>query len=186
MVNIMNEEIELLLLVAQRLKKAKIEYMLVGSMAMTLYATPRMTRDVDIVIAVGLSDVEKLKMVFQDDFYFNENSIKSEIEREGFFNIIHKKLVVKIDFIVRKNEQYRRVEFDRRREIRIGKSYVFVATIEDVILSKLIWIKGRDSVLHREDIENLLKSSNKIDFAYLKKWAKMLNLTGEFEGITNE
>ena len=34
-----------------RLESARIAYMLTGSLAMSFYARPRMTRDVDLVVA---------------------------------------------------------------------------------------------------------------------------------------
>ena len=45
----MTEEIEVLKLVAERLGRAEIPYMLVGSVAANYYSTPRMTRDIDIL-----------------------------------------------------------------------------------------------------------------------------------------
>ncbi len=45
----MNDELQVLKIVAQRLEEAHIPYMLSGSMALNFYAEPRMTRDIDIV-----------------------------------------------------------------------------------------------------------------------------------------
>ena len=46
----MNEELDLLKDVALRLGEAGIDYMTTGSLAMSFYAAPRMTRDIDIII----------------------------------------------------------------------------------------------------------------------------------------
>lgn len=43
--------------------------MLSGSMAMNVYTTPRMTRDIDIVINLKLDDVAKFVNIFKTDFY---------------------------------------------------------------------------------------------------------------------
>ena len=43
-------ELDILKLVASRLNDAEIDYMLSGSVALTFYGKPRMTRDIDIVI----------------------------------------------------------------------------------------------------------------------------------------
>jgi hypothetical protein len=45
----MSEELEILKLIAARLDAACIPYMVSGSIAMSYYAQPRMTRDIDIV-----------------------------------------------------------------------------------------------------------------------------------------
>lgn len=49
--------------------------MLTGSMALNHYAQPRMTRDIDIVIALLLKDLEILPAVFGEEFYFSEEDL---------------------------------------------------------------------------------------------------------------
>ena len=44
--------------VCVKLEKLRIPYMVSGSMAMTYYTTPRMTRDIDIVIHLQSSDLD--------------------------------------------------------------------------------------------------------------------------------
>ncbi|MBE2256155.1 MAG: hypothetical protein IAE65_08140, partial [Ignavibacteria bacterium] len=46
----MTEEISALKKFANLLNKEKVDYFLTGSMALTFYITPRMTRDLDVVI----------------------------------------------------------------------------------------------------------------------------------------
>ena len=46
----MNEQLEFVKQIASRLDSAGIAYMLTGSMALAIYAVPRMTRDIDLVI----------------------------------------------------------------------------------------------------------------------------------------
>ena len=48
----MSEQLEVLKLVADRLEQAGMAYMISGSMALNYYAQPRLTRDIDIVIAL--------------------------------------------------------------------------------------------------------------------------------------
>ena len=48
----MLEETEVLKLVCKTLDESNIPYMLTGSFAANFYATPRMTRDIDLVIEI--------------------------------------------------------------------------------------------------------------------------------------
>jgi hypothetical protein len=48
----MDEQFEFLRSIVQRLEGAGIPYMLTGSLALAIWARPRMTRDVDVVIDV--------------------------------------------------------------------------------------------------------------------------------------
>ena len=58
----MNEELKVLEIVTQRLEKAHISYMITGSIAMNYYATPRMTRDLDLIIKLQKSDIPYQKV----------------------------------------------------------------------------------------------------------------------------
>jgi hypothetical protein len=48
----MISELDVLRIVSERLDAAQVPYMLTGSYAMAFYTTPRMTRDLDIVISL--------------------------------------------------------------------------------------------------------------------------------------
>src|ERR1700689_3827652 len=115
----MSEELDILKLVCHRLEQADVPYMLTGSFAANFYAIPRMTRDIDIVIEVFKSDVDKLFQLFQTDFYTNKNSIADAIENQEMFNIIHNTFIFKIDFIVRKDSSYRNTEFKRKHRVQL-------------------------------------------------------------------
>ena len=171
----MNEELALLKDVVQRLDKAGIEYMMTGSMAMALYSTPRMTRDIDIIIQVTYADVGKIVNLFKGDFYIDESSIRQAIRDSGMFNIIHNESVFKVDFIIRKNEEYRIKEFLRRKKIDIDGSQVSIVSPEDLILSKLVWAKTAQSELQLRDVQRMMAIKN-IDKEYLSLWSKRLEV----------
>ena len=54
------------------------------------------------------------------------------------FNIINQHTVMKIDLIIRKNEEYRMMEFTRRKQILLHGKLLWVVAPEDLILSKLV------------------------------------------------
>lgn len=134
----MSDELEVLKLVAQRLDGMAIPYMVSGSMAMNYYAEPRMTRDIDVVVALEPSDAARVVAAFGDDFYLDEDALRGAIAQRGTFNLIHDQRVVKVDFIVRKDTEFRRTEFSRRRPVRIDDSTVWIVSPEDLLLSKLV------------------------------------------------
>lgn len=85
----MINEIEILKIVVKRLESARIPYMITGSIAANFYTTPRMTRDIDIVIEVEEKDAETLFSLFSSDFYVEKNAIRNAIHNKQIFNIIH-------------------------------------------------------------------------------------------------
>src|SRR5690242_18304044 len=88
------DEILVLKLIAERLDSAGIPYMVSGSVAMSFYANPRMTRDVDIVVELRPADVPRLKALFDADFALDEDEAKDAIARRSLFNVIHQELVI--------------------------------------------------------------------------------------------
>ena len=169
-------ELTVLKIVAQRLSEQGIAYMLTGSIAMNLYAIPRMTRDIDIVVELEPKDVDRVYTLFKNDFYIDGAMIKEAISSQGLFNIIHNEFLVKVDFIVRKDTEYRHLEFSRRRNVFIQDSSISVVAPEDLIISKLIWAKESRSQVQMEDVRNILKAVKDLDKRYLNHWIKTLNL----------
>ena len=173
----MSDELQVLQLLAARLDHAGIPYMVSGSMAMNYYAQPRMTRDIDIVVEVAGADATPLAALFADDFYCDADAVREAIAHEGLFNAIHLDLVIKIDFIVRKNTPYRRTEFARRRAVPVGGATVWLVSAEDLLLSKLHWAKDSRSELQLGDVRNLIACVPDLDWSYIDQWAAHLSVT---------
>lgn len=171
----MIDELEVLKIVIKRLESVGIRYMITGSVAANFYVTPRMTRDIDIVVAVEQTDAEQIFSLFSEDFYVDMDSIKDAIRRRQMFNIIHNEGIVKVDFIIRKNNEYRKVEFDRRCTFELEGLRVYVVSAEDLILSKLFWAKDSLSELQLMDVSSLLRIPG-IDIEYIEKWIDKLEL----------
>ena len=97
-----------------KLNDNDIPYMVSGSVAMNYYSVPRMTRDIDIVIEID--DIESFFNVFKKEYYINKETISEAIKERFMFNIIHLKEAMKIDFIIRKDSEYRKIEFKRKKK----------------------------------------------------------------------
>lgn len=100
------------------------------------------------------------------------------------FNMIHNALVVKVDCVVRKETDYRREEFARRRAVSIAGRQVFIVSPEDLILSKLDWAKESRSQMQLDDVRNLLGSVQGLDTAYLTRWADRLGLSSLYREVS--
>lgn len=167
--------LELLEEVCLKLEEVNIPYMLSGSLAMNVYTVPRMTRDVDIVINLKLDDIDRFSDLFKDGFYIYEEGIKTEIQRQGMFNVIDYKSGEKVDFIIRKNTEFHIHEFKQRKRTNVFGFRAWVVSAEDLIISKLKWIQDLESETQKRDIENLLNIPE-IDQDYVKNWCSKLDL----------
>jgi hypothetical protein len=180
----MTQELQVLKFVCQSLDNANVQYMLTGSFAANFYATPRMTRDIDIVVEILEADLDKFLQIFQKDFYIDKSSIQQAINNQGMFNIIHYETVFKVDFIVRKDSSYRTTEFHRRNRILLDNIPISIVSPEDLIISKLYWAKDSFSEIQLNDVKNLLLTLKDLDKEYLNKWVGILQLDKVYEKVT--
>lgn len=70
---------------------------------MAWYATPRMTRDLDIVVALKETDVDALVDAFLPDFYVDRDAASLAVRTERLFNLMHLASGIKVDLIIRKS-----------------------------------------------------------------------------------
>ena len=162
--------------VCTRLDGAGIAYMLTGSLAMSFYARPRMTRDIDLVVALEAAQAERLAGALGADYHLDTGVVAAACRAARPWNMIHMPSVVKIDLIPRKDTLYRRAEFERRRRVELAGVPLWIVSVEDLILSKLEWSRESRSEQQRRDVGLLLEAP--LDRAYLNEWAAQLGLDG--------
>lgn len=177
----MTEELETLKSVILSLDEGEFDYLLTGSMAMSFYSVPRMTRDSNIIIQLFGKDVDKFIQLLAEDFFIDENMIRESLKTGMMFNIFNKKNFFKIDFILKSKDEYENLKFERRIRLRINGLEVSVISIEDLIISKLNWAKDSYSEMQIKDIRELMK--NEFDEQYVKKWISKLNLNEVYSKI---
>lgn len=170
--------------VCARLDGAGIAYMLTGSLAMSFYARPRMTRDIDLVVVLESAQLGQLTAALGTEYHADSGAIAAALRDGRPWNIVHVPSVVKIDLIPRKDTAYRRMEFERRRRIELAGVALWIVRVEDLILSKLEWSRESRSEQQRRDIRLLLEAP--LDRAYLDEWAAGLDLAGLLKEVENE
>ena len=160
--------------VCNKLDDNNIKYMVSGSVASNFYCVPRMTRDVDIVIEIPEIKVDDFVKLFPDS-YINADTVRDEVKRKGMFNVIDNETGFKIDFIVRKDNEYSDLAFNRKERVEGFGTKLWVININDLIIAKIIWIQDYQSERQINDIKNLLDNSSK-DIKYVRSWCDKLNL----------
>lgn len=175
----MSAELEVLQDALARLERGGVAYMLTGSLALSYYARPRMTRDIDLVIEFPEGDAKRLAALFEPRYYVSEADVERALRGRGMFNILDLEKLVKLDLIVRKDEPFRRHEFGRRVRVRLAGFDAWIATREDLILSKLVWAQPSGSELQLRDVRSLLEVG--ADLGYLRRWAADLGVGGLLE-----
>jgi len=120
-----------------------------------------------------------LVAAFEQDSYVSREAVHEAVGRRGMFNVIFEPTVSKVDFIIRKDDAYRRKEFDRRTQLSLNDRPVWVVTPEDLVLSKLVWARHGDSERQLRDAASILRLQDSLDHEYLHAWADQLGVAGE-------
>jgi hypothetical protein len=158
--------------VTDRFEKLEIPYMLSGSMAMVCYAMMRMTNDIDIVIEAKTEDAEKIIKEFESDYYIPQDRVRDAISRKFMFNLLHSTKIVKVDCVLRKDDEFQRLAFSNRKKITFTSFDVWTISRDDLILSKLNWAKKTKSEMQMRDIASIIR--NGYDEEYVNFWAEKL------------
>ena len=165
------------------LAQADIPYMLTGSFAAVYYGAPRSTQDIDFVISATPEQLRTFdRLLPKNEYYLDVQSAIEAQKRESPFNVIDKATGWKIDFIIQKSRPFSEQEFRRRTEVNFKGVLLFVASAEDVILSKLEWAKRSQSQRQIEDVIRVLNMHrDSLDQMYLQKWINELELAAEWK-----
>src|SRR5215469_8965165 len=168
---------------AVTLDQAGIPYMLTGSFAGTVYGMGRSTLDIDLIIVANEEQIVRLlDSLPKNEFYSDSNSAIEACRNQSMFNLIDEVTGLKIDFIFRKARSFSEEEFRRRKSAQVEGVSFFVVTAEDLIVAKLEWAKMGASLRQMEDVQGILKvRKDELNFAYIDKWVKDLELTEQWE-----
>jgi hypothetical protein len=174
MTGLLPDEIDVLRDVSGRLEGAGISFMLTGSLAMNYYATPRMTRDIDVVADLEQPDVSRIVGMFESDYYVSPEAVADAVRDRSSFNLIEQTRVMKVDVFPRKRDPFRESEFARRREVTISGFSTWLVTAEDLVLAKLLWARDSHSAVQLRDVRALVHGA--LDLDYIAGWVHTLGL----------
>lgn len=160
------------------LDSLSLPYMLAGSVASTFHGVPRTTQDVDLVVELNLRSMKALLAAFDPDtYYVSDIAATDALRRGGQFNIIDMETGWKADLIVRKRRPFSLAEFERRISVELLGRRVWIATAEDVVISKLEWgAKGIPDRQIRDVVGVLTTRSESLDVRYIEGWVEELGL----------
>jgi len=170
------------------LNESGIDYMIVGSFAAIEHGHIRTTHDLDLVVVLSPEQVDELVETLGDEFYLDRESAHEAIERRDMFNAIHFDNGVKVDFFaLDSDDEFKYVQFSRRRCIDFAGIPAFVETPEDTILSKLRWYRLTPSERQLTDVQEILRLwEGQLDWNYIDTWAKSIGVDDLLDQVRKE
>lgn len=152
--------------ILEGLYKGNVRYLLADGLSVNLYGIPRVTQDIDIVIAMDKENVLKLTSLLKESGYVprlpvspddlaNPDKVKDWIENKNLkaFSFYHKKDNYKVIIIVFVHPLDFEMSFKNRTVKKAKDIDIYLASIDDLI--KMKEFSGRTQDL--SDIEMLNK-----------------------------
>lgn len=159
--------------VVQALEAEGIPYMLVGSFSSNAYGIPRSTKDVDVVIELGEHPIRNVvdrmganfKLDPQMSFESVTMTIRHVIQAVGS--------EFKIELFHLSDDPHDLERFRRRKSVAMESGTAYVASPEDVIITKLNWYSKQNRLRDREDVRDVLAAQgDALDFDYIHSWCE--------------
>jgi predicted nucleotidyltransferase len=171
---------ELIQKIAQRLDKDEIAYMIIGGQAVLLYGSPRLTRDIDIILGVDTDRFRLIERICRElglnilpespaDFASETKVLPAEEPKSR----------IRVDFIF-SFTPYEAQAMTRTKEVLMNGYPVKFASCEDVIIHKMFSARAIDT----EDVKNILIRNRKsVDLEYIRRWLLEFGKISEHKGI---
>lgn len=156
---------ELLKRLATALNGAGIGYMVIGGQAVLLYGEPRLTRDIDLTLGLGPDEAERLMSLLPWLELSPLTPHPKEFVQETMVLPCQDKISgIRVDFIFSLSS-YEQEALGRAKIVKVGDVEIRFASIEDLIVHKVIAGRPRDW----EDIGNVLAKNAHVDIPLIEK-----------------
>lgn len=144
-----------------------------GGMAVSIYARPRATYDIDGIISIKKGQIEDFLYILKESgFKYDKKEPIKFIRGLPFITLCYAKYKTYIDLFIAGNKFQNNI-LARAKKVRFNKMSLNIISLEDLILIKLQTGRERDI----EDVRDMiLENMEKIDLRYLRKWARALNV----------
>ena len=156
---------------ALSLEKRCIAYMIIGGQAVLVYGEPRLTKDIDIIIDLEPENVSDIIDVANDLGYeILVDSLETFVIKTSVLPCLEPETGIRIDFIF-SFSSYEKQAFKRVKRIRMGKANVCFASVEDLVIHKIVAGRPRDI----EDVTIILTKEQNIDSDYIHQWLEQFD-----------
>lgn len=176
------EQLAVTMLVVDALEALGVPYAIGGSFASALHGVMRATMDADLVADLGPGQVVPFALALGEAFYANVEMMRDATRQHSSFNLIHLDTMFKIDVFVARPRDFDRAQLDRRQLHLLSENperRAYVASAEDVVLSKLEWYRlgGEMSDRQWRDALGVLKvQGERLDLEYMLRMAAGLGV----------
>jgi hypothetical protein len=176
------EQLAVTMFVVDALEALGVPYAIGGSFASALHGVMRATMDADLVADLRPGQVVPFDLALGEAFYADVETMRDATRQHRSFNLIHLDTMFKVDIFVARPREFDRAQLDRRQLHLLSENperRAYVATAEDIVLSKLEWYRlgGEMSSRQWRDALGVLKvQGERLDLEYMRRMAAGLGV----------
>jgi DNA-directed RNA polymerase subunit F len=142
--------------------------MVIGGQAVLLYGEPRLTRDIDITLGMGVDGLDKLMDILPAvPLKVLVENVKEFVTKTMVLPALDERSGIRVDFVF-SFSPYERQAIERAVDVRLGRSIIKFGSLEDVVIHKIIAGRPRDL----EDVRSILVKNPQYDSGYIERWLK--------------
>jgi hypothetical protein len=169
-------------------EEAGIPYYITGGIAAIAYGDPRTTRNVDMVIQMPRSALTTLQTTLEQAGFYVAGIEEVASGRMKTLQITQIETISHADLMIEEDSAYARAQFERRQQYSFpieDETEVWLASPEDIVISKLRWGLRGESEKQQRDVLAILKvQQGELDYQYIYRWVAEFNLSQLFEDLT--
>jgi hypothetical protein len=162
---------ELVFAVIDYLNEHQLPYMLVGSLATNFYCVPRSTQDGDIVVQANPAQIARGLIKVHSDIHFDPQLSFESITATKKVVLQADKLEFEIELFELGIDEHDQARFARRIRVDTMDRSVWIASLEDMIVTKLRWSQHAGREKDISDARNLIGvQRDQVDWPYVEVW----------------
>lgn len=157
---------ELIKKIAAEFALRKIPYMIIGGQAVLLYGEPRLTKDIDITLGVGVEEFDRIAEAV------NALGLKAQVpDGEAFVKetmvlpVLDVPSGIRVDLVF-SFTPYERQAVGKAVAVKFDETPAMFASLEDVVIHKIVAGRARDI----EDVRTVLLKNPGYDEKYIRTW----------------
>jgi hypothetical protein len=155
------------------LESSGVPYMVVGSLSSNFYGVPRSTQDADFVIQLEGRTVADVLRHLGPEFELDEQMSFETVTATRRYKLSVVGTRFEIELFVLSGEAHDQCRFSRRRRVALLGRQAFLASPEDVVITKLMWSLQGSRSKDRDDVRNVLAvQSDNLDWDYVRRWCR--------------
>ncbi|MFH1774726.1 MAG: DUF6036 family nucleotidyltransferase [Methanobacteriota archaeon] len=168
--------------IAKILNELKIDYAIVGGIAVSSWGNVRTTRDVDVIVSLEEKDIKKfVRALKKMNFSTTEKDMADALREKTHFTIFDRLSDYHIDAKGAYSEKDIQT-LKTKKKVNLGRIKCYLASPEGTIADKLLL----DSEQDIKDAEGIYARQMKnLDMRYLKKMCKEIGVYKDFLEMKN-